>query len=531
VSALALVLAFRLALLFGASIRAAFLAWLGTALSLPMVSFAVSPWPEMTGALCATAAVFAVLRHPRTRRTVAATASLLAVMVATKTRLFLVAVPIMAGLIRQVRWRALAGFGILTGAAFVAMAAYDGLLQWGPVTRQFEEGGAPATIRWLLTWTVRAPAEYRGHLGLLFDQEFGVLLNAPVLALGLAGVVAAARERRWRLVLLTAGPFLLAWYYLGALALIRARVDQHWHGGFSPPGRFVAAALPLLTVCVATMLDRLRGRFAWSVAAALYAITLGQTLLASVRPDWRFHRGIGRAAPLAELFAYTGIDSGRLVPSYVSPGSAWVAPGAAALAAVVLAGFLAARRSGAPPPRGAWILGPAAVVILTLVLPVALWLRSGGDYPAILGLGHDGGPFHGIIQVDTGEGAAARERLVWTARRAGAIELAPRLRSGQYRIAVTAGAQGPPEGPTIRLELDGRVTSVVPMATASPPVWLERDYAATIAWAGGRLPIRVEVTHVSAIPPARLAYVDKIEVTAIPGDTIRAARVDSSADR
>ena len=69
--------------------------------------------------------------------------ALLAVMVATKTRLFLVAVPIMAGLIRQVRWRALAGFGILAGAAFVAMAAYDGLLQWGPVTRQLRRAAFP----------------------------------------------------------------------------------------------------------------------------------------------------------------------------------------------------------------------------------------------------------------------------------------------------------------------------------------------------------------------------------------------------
>ena len=174
---------------------------------------------------------------------------------------------------------------------------------------------------------------------------------------------------------------------------------------------------------------------------------------------------------------------------------------------------------------------PSRGAILTLVLPVALWLHPGGDYPAILGLGHDGGPFHGIIEVDTGEGAAARERLVWTARRAGAIELAPRLLPGQYRIAVTAGGQGTPEGPTIRLELDGRVTSVVPMAAAAPPVWLERDYAAIIAWPGGRLPIRVQVTHVSAIPPTRLAYVDKIEVTEIRRDTIRAARAASSAGR
>lgn len=520
-SALALALTFRLALLSGASVRAAFLAWFGAAFSLPIVSFAVSPWPEMTGALCATAAAFAVLRQPRTRRALAAAGSLLALMVATKTRLFLLAVPLMAGFMRRAGWRALAWFPLLAGAAFTAMSVYDALFYRGPVIRQWHEGGIPATIRWLLTWTLQAPMEYRGHLGLLFDQEFGALLSAPVLALGLAGAAAAARERRWRLVLLTAGPFLLTWYYLGALALIRSRVDQHWHGGFSPPGRFLAASIPLLAVCAAMMLDRLRGRFAWSVTAALYAMTLGQTLLVSIRPEWRFHRGVGRATPLVELFTYTGLDPGRLIPSYVTPGNAWVGPGAAVLAAIALAGWLAGRQSGAAPPRGAWITGLVAAAMLTLILPTALWLDPGGDYPAVLGRGRDGASFHGIIQVDTGEGAVAKERLVWTARRAGTIELAPRLPPGRYRIAVTAGAQGVPDGPTIRLVLDGRVANLVPMAAAAPPVWLERDYAADLVWSGGRLPIRVEVTQVSVTPSARLAYIDKIEVTAL--HAVRAA--------
>lgn len=530
-SALALALTFRLALLSGASTRAAFLAWLGAAFSLPVVSFAVSPWPEMTGAFFATAAVFVLLREPGTRRAIAAAGGLLALMVATKTRLFLLAVPIMAGFVRRAGWRAVAALGVLGGMAFAAASAYDALAQMGQVVRRMRQVGLLQTLEWLLAWTVRAPTEYRGHLGLLLDQEFGVLLCAPVLALALAGAVAAARERRWRYVLLTAGPFLLAWYYLGAVALSRSRVDQHWHAGFGPPGRFVAAALPLLAVCGATMLDRLRSRLAWSVAASLYAITLGQALLASVRPDWRFHRGVGRATPLAELFAYTGLDAGRLLPSYVSPGNAWVAPGVAVLAAVTLAGLVGARRAGTAPPRGTWVIGTAAAAILTLALPAALWLRPAGDYPAVLGRSRDGAPFHGIIQVDTGEGATARERLVWAMRRAGAIELAPRLRPGEYRIVVTAGAQGAPQGPTIRLELDGRAMDLVPMAAASPPAWLERDYVADVAWPGGRLPIRVELAEVSATAPARLAYIQRIEVTALARGAGGAARTATGGSR
>ena len=290
-------------------------------------------------------------------------------------------------------------------------------------------------------------------------------------------------------------------------------MDQHWHGGFSPPGRFLAASIPLLAVCAAMMLHRLRGRFAWSVTAALYAVTLGQTLLVSIRPEWRFHRGVGRATPLVEFFTYTGLDPGRLVPSYVTLGNAWVGTGAAVLAAIALAGWLAGKRSGAAPPRGTWIMGLVAAALLTLILPAALWLDPAGEYPATLGRGRDGASFHGIIQVDSGEGAAARERLVWTARRAGTIELAPRLPHGRYRIAVTAGAQGVPDGPTIRLVLDGRVTNLVPMAAAAPPVWLERDYAADL---------------VSVRPSARLAYIENIEVTAL---TRHAAGAAAGASR
>ena len=126
-SALALALTFRLALLSGASVRAAFLAWLGAAFSLPVVSFAVSPWPEMTGACLAAAAVFSLLRAPGGRRAIAVAGGLLALMVATKTRLFLLAVPIMAGFVRRAGWRAFAALGALAGIACAMAVVYEGL--------------------------------------------------------------------------------------------------------------------------------------------------------------------------------------------------------------------------------------------------------------------------------------------------------------------------------------------------------------------------------------------------------------------
>jgi hypothetical protein len=106
---------------------------------------------------------------------------------------------------------------------------------------------------------------------------------------------------------------------------------------------------------------------------------------------------------------------------------------------------------------------------------------------------------------------------VWAAQRPGAIELAPRLRPGEYRIVVSAAAQGAPTGPTLRIQLDGGAGVTVPMDAAVAPTWRERDYATEIAWRGGRLPIRIELAQVSGTAPAQLAYVRAIEVTAAEG--------------
>jgi hypothetical protein len=109
-----------------------------------------------------------------------------------------------------------------------------------------------------------------------------------------------------------------------------------------------------------------------------------------------------------------------------------------------------------------------------------------------------------------------RERLVWATQRNGLLELAPRLPPGRYAVVVRAGAQGTDSGPSLAIQLGTDPPGRVALESAAPPVWRERDYATQLSWSGGRLPIRLELGQVSRQDPARLAYVDTIEIRRLP---------------
>ena len=514
-AALAMAGAFHLALASGAGLRAAFLAWLGVAFSVPVLSLGATAWPEMAGAALVTGAAALLWRRERPGGTLALAAACLAGAVAVKTRFVLVAAPVALGFARRVGWRVI-GLAAAAGAAVLAVTAlYDALAQHALFARRFAAGGLPGVAAWLARWTVQWPGDHRGHLGLLLDQEVGILPAAPVLALALAGLALAGRQRRWRLLLLTVGPFAMAWHYLGGVDAVRAAADASWTSGFAPPGRFVAAALPLLTVCVAIALDRVRGQAAWALVAALYVLTLGHSLVLAIRPAWRFQHGAGRATVLAAAFSRTGLDAGRWLPSYVAPGPEWIAPGMALLALMLVAGWRLAPRSGAAPPRGTVALGVLAAALAVAALPALAWLHPSGRLPAMLGAGHGGTLFHGVIVVDEAGRQTSRDRLVWAAQRSGALELRPRLPAGRYRVTVRAGAQAEGPGPELGICLGPDAGTAAVMDAAPPPRWRERPYVADLFWPGGRLPIRVELRGVASAP-TRLAYVEAVDIEALP---------------
>ena len=112
-----------------------------------------------------------------------------------------------------------------------------------------------------------------GLAGLLFDQRFGLLANAPVLAVGVAGLVMMLRlpkpaspglaDRRLALELL----FVMVPYLLTATSYAM------WWAGWSAPARFASPAVPILAIPCAVAWCLIQDRATRVIAAGLLTLT------------------------------------------------------------------------------------------------------------------------------------------------------------------------------------------------------------------------------------------------------------------
>jgi hypothetical protein len=141
-----------------------------------------------------------------------------------------------------------------------------------------------------------------GLPGLLLDQEFGLLVYAPIFVLAVPGLWVLARKTS-RL-----GAVAVA---LVAAVAITAGSWHMWRGGFNPPARFLVPIVPALALGVAAWL---RGRV-WMGAALLAGWSAFVGLTGALDPGL-VHRDRDVTAPLYR--ARSGATEWtRLLPSYV----------------------------------------------------------------------------------------------------------------------------------------------------------------------------------------------------------------------
>jgi hypothetical protein len=279
-----------------------------------------------------------------------------------------------------------------------------------------------------------------GLPGLLLDQEFGLLVYAPVLVLALPGLLQWwRRDRRAALVALTAV----------AVVALTAGSWPMWRGGFNPPGRFLVPIAPLLAVAVALVVQR-RGLTAGT--ALLIGWSLFAGLAGGVEPRL-VHRDRDGTAPLFREMSGAREWTG-LMPGYVLAD-----PDRHRLAAVWALALLVAL-----PWRSRTASGPRLAVaglglIVAAQLAATLSLAKTGDRDAVRLVGKPALAVPGWRLDRESPAAWGPEALEWgplyeAHRHPAGAEIGRRLPlpAGRYRLLVRAGDVGA-TGPAPELEI------------------------------------------------------------------------------
>jgi hypothetical protein len=253
----------------------------------PVLFYAARIWPEVPGAFFFVEALRGV-RQRRPKRWLPALLGL----VLLKLRFLLVGAPLAAMAFRRKRM-------LLIVVAIPAAIVF------------FISGSVTNVHHWreLLPY---APKNYlAGLCGLLVDGAAGIAFQAPFYLLGIAALF------RWRR---TPEGFRLG-MIAAALYILYLLPRSEWHGGWSPPLRYIVFLMPVLALGAAAMWERLSA----GVVALLSLWTIGLVAHGVAFP-WRlFHIANGESEMGEWLSMHTHVDYSRFFPSFIRINeAAWI---------------------------------------------------------------------------------------------------------------------------------------------------------------------------------------------------------------
>jgi hypothetical protein len=277
------------------------------ALGPPILYYATRIWPEVPAAFFFVEAV----RGLRQRRPIRWSIALFA-LVLLKLRFLLIAVAFLAQSVRDRRSR-LSARHVLAALVIVAL----------PLIVVWLISGSPTNVH---SWRELIPGAPKAMVialfGLLLDGAAGILFQAPIYIFGVIALT------RWKSM---PGGFRVG-MTSAALYILYLLPRSEWHGGWSPPLRYIVVFMPLLALGVAAMWERI----AASAIVAATAATIGLVVHALAYP-WRlFHMANGENVVGETLSRIWQSDFSRLFPSFIRPNFAAIVASIAAVVVILL---------------------------------------------------------------------------------------------------------------------------------------------------------------------------------------------------
>lgn len=287
----------------------------------PVLFYAARIWPEVPAAFCFVEALRGMRAH-RAKRWLPA----LFALVMLKLRFVLVAVGLVASSFFVER-RALRPAATDVGRAkrprlhrSVVVAA----VILAPMLLLWIISGSPLNVHSWRELLPTHPENYGiGLFGLLVDGAAGIAFQAPFFLLGIYAIT------RWRE---TPPGFRLG--ILAALLYILYLLPRdEWHGGWSPPLRYLVFLMPVLALGAASVWSRVSrgvvGLIAiWTIGVALHGLAF----------PWRlFHIANGETVLSEWLSTLYRADFSRLFPSFIRLNDAALIAGVALVAILIAA--------------------------------------------------------------------------------------------------------------------------------------------------------------------------------------------------
>jgi hypothetical protein len=445
-------MAWRTAFLLTGSAEAAWFGWAGAALTAPFLLLSFTVYPDGPGAVIVLLAFAAIVRLDASPR---------------RTAWQWLALGVLPALLPWLHPR----FAVLAAALGLVFAA-RALRDTRPVAALGAFAAVPvaSAVAWFSYYYAiygrLDPAAAYGHytqmsigriptgiLGLLFDQQYGLIASAPIFAVGIAGVAPLVRRHRrlaieWLIIVL---PY----------ALVTA-MYQMWWGGYSSPARFIGATLLLYSLPLAAAWSSARHATTRSLQAVTLALSAAIAVMLVTAEGGAFVFDARHAVAPWLVWAGQIADLAHGAPGLLRAARPWTALAEVGVwtAALCLA-WLAARSA----ERERRVQTGTAALVLLCAMGLAAWaaLASVWRIEGVDGILATTGQLRAVNAAASGRAARGLTFAPFTITSTGAaigrvrlglervnglpegtLVWLPSLPAGRYRLWIDAPAGGQP---------------------------------------------------------------------------------------